>query len=1445
MAFEYSKIRTIYVPIFNYKFDHGPSEIDDTNQFFTGRKKVKIRIQNLLSKDHIKSKHGAYLLTGYRGMGKTSTVREALNEKTGNKTFKEQNGIKPFYFSLSQDVVKDIDLLRQIAIELISFSKENVVDKRIFRPFIFLLFKGFQFSLKASIFYFLLNLILFLFYNNQSSTLNLDPFHINLDKHLDFLKSSLSNLFKDNNLGQAFLFFGMFAILLMVSIQTIRFAKNFFLSYTFLGKLKTLDAKITSLESRLFGQVSREETGKSKIKLGDTNPFTSISNKILDAFDDNPERNLRQTVNYSIANSKELEIELKSILETIDEIREKRGKWFYRMLFKEIESFLFVVDELDKIEPDYFFIPGDRETDEHLHHIESPFHITTKARKRQEAIAKLLANLKNFLNDAKAKFIFIGGRDMYDAALADISDRESFYSSIFNEVIYIETFFKDKNVDHAGLSHLTEEFIGNFLFPAKYHGEKNLKNYLKIIKTKEPHEKFKILHLIQNFLIFLLYRSNGSPKKLIELFERYVVEYIDVKDVKDQKKALNLSSCRLNLIEPFDEKPHLMLKFSYKSQYEINLTSSLYRPYTILNSRHLKAFGDKLLYSSAFLMDHILKFHKTAFSWRNLELIPDIILANKDPNFRRFFQDIMLFLSNQHIRKTLNAIHQYKFFSKVKNEMQYLSKVSEFSSAAFNFTLDESFHLKSYYKKKLASKYLEYKPQNFEKSKYIHSIGYLHSLIGDLHFYDEEYDDAIIHYTDAVQLLRPYILEEERKYPHQFMLYTRNQISLGFCLEKSRSYDKAYSIFRHLTLISRNLTNHAGGDQELIHKWEAPYKRMQLYLKPHIAILSILEKQRTDGITYDNLVRNIEEYATLIEIENLKPFPLSSPKPIDYDKLKIIKKKESSDDKKNKEIRADKKRLVTLLGDYYLSVGTLLYYKNHTFYSFLYENKDFKNENYSNEVRNNYALVKNKNYRASHASYLYYLHALEALNAPYYENLKFLKSHPELLNDDSKLHPEKFSCRLLSQLDFLFFHLEKRTYPILNANQFESFGNILSKLGDTILASICAPKEVLFNEDIISFYKSSGDLYPYVINLKNRKILESYDYVFFIYRLAYYCYRSAGNVFSGNFQLKKTLYALRDAKEGLIQPALLPEIEKLVDLGLSNLTIISDGSNRAQISKYRARTDNDEAMTSLIYKGISTEGDVKEILLLYESILSKNKPGYICEYTIGPFSTISNIFSRILELKTKAEANYKILKSWSPFKEILAKKTELRILDQKEFLQQKESLENVKGCICDGLFCCYQLIKILNTYSPGYILTFSFLASVHRLMGHFSSYYLVFQEAVDINPTLETLQLDEELNDLIGLHHANEFDPYLHYDLARQNYQKGMDLHSEGKIYKVLNREMYVLDDDFNDNLTHFCTAMERHNINIERTPRNLKRMEELISLSRINFTKTYRNDLS
>ena len=73
-----AKIKEVALELENYEFFHSPYAFDKPDQKFLGRRDVVDRLKMILTKSDTKS--GAYLVTGFRGMGKTSIVRKAIAE---------------------------------------------------------------------------------------------------------------------------------------------------------------------------------------------------------------------------------------------------------------------------------------------------------------------------------------------------------------------------------------------------------------------------------------------------------------------------------------------------------------------------------------------------------------------------------------------------------------------------------------------------------------------------------------------------------------------------------------------------------------------------------------------------------------------------------------------------------------------------------------------------------------------------------------------------------------------------------------------------------------------------------------------------------------------------------------------------------------------------------------------------------------------------------------------------------------------------------------------------------------------------------------------------------------------------------------------------------------------------------------------------------------------
>lgn len=56
-------------------------------------------------------------------------------------------------------------------------------------------------------------------------------------------------------------------------------------------------------------------------------------------------------------------------------------------------------------------------------------------------------------------------------------------------------------------------------------------------------------------------------------------------------------------------------------------------------------YNDKLLVSTSFMISNLYKFHKSGFSMRNLEYMPELLDINRVPELRDFIGGIGTFMS--------------------------------------------------------------------------------------------------------------------------------------------------------------------------------------------------------------------------------------------------------------------------------------------------------------------------------------------------------------------------------------------------------------------------------------------------------------------------------------------------------------------------------------------------------------------------------------------------------------------------------------------------------------------------------------------------------------------------------------------------------------------------------------------------------------------------------
>jgi len=379
-------------------------------------------------------------------------------------------------------------------------------------------------------------------------------------------------------------------------------------------------------------------------------------------------------------------------------------------------------------------------------------------------------------------------------------------------------------------------------------------------------QRIKTISTLKDFIKYLTYRSNGAPRKLSNLFDQYVNSYT-LTDLRSNNSDYN------DKLVYADNEQSMCLKFAYYDQYKFSFISYLITPIFLGLGHHMSDYSDKLLVSISYMLDHLFKHHKFGLSYRSLSLTPEIIDVNKEPEFRTFLDKLIGFLSKSHLRKIVSGIYDYKFQGKIASELKFISKINELEAAAFNFTLDESVELKKYFHKKI--KQLEKKYQNDNLSindsdvyeDYVNSVSLIYMQIGDLHFNDEEYGEAIENYLEALQVIRQREVKDMLLY--EFILFVRNKLKLGLAFEKNKMYDSAEMTYAELTsliLQKRNIPIRKLGLVRFVFKNNS-YRFNKLVIKNRTFIKEILDSK---GIKYEDNVKSIAK-AVKENLVNDKP----------------------------------------------------------------------------------------------------------------------------------------------------------------------------------------------------------------------------------------------------------------------------------------------------------------------------------------------------------------------------------------------------------------------------------------------------------------------------------------------------------------------------------------------------------------------------------------------
>lgn len=483
-------------------------------------------------------------------------------------------------------------------------------------------------------------------------------------------------------------------------------------------------------------------------------------------------------------------------------------------------QFIIVFDELDKItkaaqKRERVTSLDENETNPEFDTSVKGFTDAMAYEERKQNVLRLLANMKLFIASVKAKCVFISGHELFDASLADLSDREFAISSIFNGVLNVSSFLSPER-EQSDVSSMTEVYLATMLLPDSYLKRKIEENVLDngVLKDELPglrwyneylmeqhvlhhpitksrdevkkkvEEIRHVIEFLRCFAVYLSHVSNGSPKKIATYFEKYIKVNYDAIRQFDWYDEIVVGKPTEK-----DVRKQCVLYFSPEDQKLINFVHYIASPVMNAITNEVSHYGDKLLVSSSFMLDQIYKYHGKGFSWRNLEQMPELLNSNKNPELRDSMSSIVEFLLQTHITLISSGVFQYKFHKQISEEISALSKTSEEAAAIFNFTLNESETVKRY-NTRLLWHYVNLAKALDDKTRYNTVLERIHENLGDIYFSEEDYYRAIHEYRSALQCMTAVAITPENLLP-----YLKCSLKVGMSYEYRRTFENAYMVY--------------------------------------------------------------------------------------------------------------------------------------------------------------------------------------------------------------------------------------------------------------------------------------------------------------------------------------------------------------------------------------------------------------------------------------------------------------------------------------------------------------------------------------------------------------------------------------------------------------------------------------------------------------------------
>jgi len=1418
-----SQMRRIVIPLLGFKeFHHtnnnndGHSNLDD----FIGRETILKKLQAWLedNKATTGKYSGAYLITGFRGMGKSSFVHKAIQDMIREAKRKDGCYYVPISINVGNDLLTSKELLYLIC-KLLSAEFERHTRLK----------------------------------ENGRSRMNLL-----LSQLLSFIAFVALLLF--TIMGDKSWEWWIAVCLVLIIFMSLNHI------YYGIWKLTNWSWFITVWQiKKLFSHL--EERIDCETTLMSESAFNANAkyNFIVDGVDVTTGlgyRNLFGKKNiYPIAQTPEIQDLLVSQLELIKKLPFAKFR------------FIFVIDELDKVSPEdneKRIVPEYDST--------NVVNGNSTYRSRQKALAGLLANMKYFISSSEAKFVFITGYDMYEASLADISNREFNLHSIFNGQINVSSFFREVG-NSKGADSMIEEYLCHALLQKEPgNRRKDLSDYSKYYLTKwdvfqkglyESQLERRIIFL-RHFLTYLFYMSNGSPKKLAIYMEKYIRSQERIKakceewedtDWETESEKISLGICK-------DKGCQWFLYFDLRSIHKIEFINYIIYPMIKNLIAKSSIYNDKLLVSTSFMISNLYKFHKSGFSLRNLEYMPELLDINKTPELRDFIGGILQFLNQTHIDEAVANLYKFKFPLRLSEEITFFSKTAEETSYLFNFSHDELLSIK-----KLYNQQLEHYTNTLYESPAVASVRH---MLGDIYMLEENYGQAIFEFNEAIKAIHRQKSEQLDSTPpsskdsSDMLFLIRVTLKLGLAYEKRKTFDTAYVTYENLVkhiLVTANdaVFRNKGGVRpidinKVLNSNSSFFANIRIMYLGILAKIAVLEKMDVGGIRKKDI--------TLL-----------------CDEMRLIYTKASE------EIR------MLIIVDFFTKLGDILYFKGCNGISWLLEiRKHMGYVNYSEYIIHECMScnLNNKKNASPCCACLYYKLSVVKCWALLNRYHKLLKDSP---------------CDALSFLSMLYD--EKRQPEILRmGNLFMmSMANALVGLGNSLYG--CA--ECDSDESLIEFFRYLNDRFltsqkvccetihiPYDSELKtfNKSILYYFAAAKTFELLT--DHKSAYNIYVQMLDAIYTYYRVEPKK--VVPKEAVTLCEELTRRAIfctywhyDNINCAEIDTIKYELAKKHINQINLQYLSSYPEIEIAIYKYYSLCLLGDTSIQNDVLKKVINSRQMGQDKLVATLTQNVQNLFFKVLVNEKILfrmiprlsESLSDNKHSLIKSIEYITdfyfhadIDSMIFLLDWGLLNDVKNeferrfCLLDyllkdSLFCLNRITELLAPLYSTTLYNNAFIGEVYEKAFNWNHLLICMREIFEYT---ETTDKEDFLQDLgkryfispreIGAplkacgELLSNLDPWQEYNRrgkgkvesiynkvcphnnnyltstylignALDYYNRSLEMHSTGKSYKEMMTTLFFLEDDLHNDSNYLNYASEKFMINIgyiDKKIKNLKR---------------------